>query len=160
MTHTLVSVLGKHRPKWKCKSAALMEELEEAAKLKAEQGGNRLIHPVLPFVPRRCDGQPRCPSVTEITNAASPAVPLPTGMNLPLGIEFNMINPEQCIQAKSGRVSSVKQPGICCCAYRRHKSHAQLLGQTELDSQVHSIFSISLKYTVVSTENCEGIFSF
>lgn len=97
MTHHIGVSAGKAQTK--VKMQLNVQQLEEVAKLKAEQGGKGLIHPVLPFIPRRCDGQPRGPSVTEITSAASPAVPLPTSMNLPLGIKFNIINPEWHIQA-------------------------------------------------------------
>lgn len=97
MTHHTAVNAGKAQTK--VKMQLKVQQLEEAAKLKAEQGGKGLIHPVLPFALRRCDGQPRGPSVTKIISAASPAVPLPTGMNLPLEIKFNMINPEHWIQA-------------------------------------------------------------
>lgn len=78
MTHHIGVNAGKAQTK--VKMQLKMQQLEEAAKLKAEQGSKGLIHPVLPSVPSRCDSQPTGPSVTEITSAAqaaSPAVPLP-----------------------------------------------------------------------------------
>lgn len=77
-------------------------------------------------------------------HAASPAVPLPhrkepsTGNGVKYD-EPRMVHPGIIRE----RINSVKQPGICFCAYRRNKNYAQLLGQTVLDSQVYSIFSIS-----------------
>lgn len=67
----------------KVKMQLKMQWLGEVAKIKAEQGGEGLIHPVLPLIPSRCDGWLQSPtgsSITESTSAvqaASAVVPLP-----------------------------------------------------------------------------------
>lgn len=64
MTHHIAVNAGKAQTE--VKMQLKVQQLEEAKKLKAEQGGKGLIYPVPP-----CDSQPTGPSVTEITSAAS-----------------------------------------------------------------------------------------
>lgn len=97
MTHHIGISAGKAQTK--VKMQLKVQQLEEAAKLKAEQGGKGLTHPALPLVPSRCDSQPTGPSVTEITMLLLLLCPFPTGRNLSLGMGLNMMNPEWCIQA-------------------------------------------------------------
>lgn len=104
----LLSLALKHdSPHW-CQCWESTDQSENATKSAAIGGSckaqgkarrQRMNPSCSPFCSQEWDGQPRGPSVTEIISAASPAVPLLTGMNLPLAIKFNMKNPEHCIQA-------------------------------------------------------------
>lgn len=85
------------------KTQLKMQWLGEVAKTKAEQGGEGLIHLVLPLISSGCDGwlqSPTGPSITESTRtvqSASITVSFPHKADLwwrqePLAIGFSMIN--------------------------------------------------------------------